>query len=668
MSARHRSFAIAALAILFAAGPSRALVPVPEADAYAIPLPFPRDFLLYRGQAASPAATEAAASFGQALGGEWAVHSWNRRSGTPHIILGSGADVAPALGDPSDAEAAARTVFQRNAAALGVDPARLRLDEVRSGAGKYAVHFQETYDGVDVIGGRVHATFMASGRLFVMGSDFYSIENLDVAPAISQVEAERIALDDLPQRERLVSPQAGEETKLFVLPYPTSDESFEPFLVWRVTVLTDGRSGVWKSFVDARTGVIVWRYNDVHYVNYTGITDGNVQPVTWCNGEQGQVLKYQAVVIPGVGSASSNGNGLWTIPNNDNTPRAANSSFFGPFVDVNRVTGGSDAVLSLTATPGVPLEFGWTDANSRQDERDVFNAISDIHDFFEIIDPGYSFSNARITANVGIADACNAFWNGSSINFFDAGVREDGTQCSNTGEIQSVVDHEFGHGVQNNLIGGQGSEGLGEGNADVLANLMTGESIIARGVKLNCAFGFRDSDNSFQYPEDLNGEEHHDGRIIAGVMWNTLENLQASLGSGPGLIEAASIWHFGRKLEQPTNQPDQCLSMFIADDDNGNIFDGTPHFDDLCSAVMAHDIDGDAFDCPESGSVWVDFANSGTENGSQQHPYNSVFQAQSASSPGYIMKARTGISTETGTLFKAGVIRALGGPVRVGGP
>jgi hypothetical protein len=166
----------------------------------------------------------------------------------------------------------------------------------------------------------------------------------------------------------------------------------------------------------------------------------------------------------------------------------------------------------------------------------------------------------------------------------------------------------------------------------------------------------------------MTGEVHDDGRIIAGVVWNARLNLQASLGSAAGEAHAAAIWHFGRKLERPTNQPDQCLSMFIADDDNGNVLDGTPNFDAICEAVLAHDSDGDAFDCPEAGSVWVDFANTGTENGSQAHPYNSLFQAQGAAPIGYIMKVRDGASSESGTLSKPGEIRAIGGVVRVGAP
>jgi Zn-dependent metalloprotease len=654
--------ALAALALCLFVGAARAFLPSAEHEAHEVPLPHQRGNLVYGGEAASLAGPQLSASIEQQIGGRWSVRSWNRRSGSPHYVLGSGADVATPFANGSDAESAAQSVVRQMASALRLDPDQLRVEAVTEGAGKYAVHLQQTYEGLDVIGGRAHTTFLNTGRVFVMGADFYPIQGLRVAPGISQAEAERIALDALPHPERSVSSMKGEETGLYVLPYPTSLDTFEPRLVWRVTVETAGRSGVFETYLDAGSGEILWRKNDVHYVNYTGVTEGGVQHGTLCNGEATQRLAYMKVSISGGGNTNSDVNGDWTVQNGDNTPRNATASFFGPFVDVNR-SGGGDASLTSLATPGVPLTFSWTDANCRQDERDVFDAVSDIHDFFESIDPGYSYANNRITANVGVSGTCNAFWNGT-INFYNAG---DG--CSNTGEIQGVVDHEYGHGVQDNLLGSQGDEGLGEGNGDVLANFLTDESIIARGFNAgNCVSGIRNSNNTLQYPENLTGEVHADGRIMAGVMWDARRNLEASLGPAEGELQAARIWHFGRKLERPFNQPDQCLSMFIADDDNGNVLDGTPNYDALCAAVRRHDTDADGFDCPEAGSIWVDFNYIGSEDGSESNPYNSAFEAQANAVPGYIMKVRSGASGETGTLWKPGIVRALGGLVRIGAP
>lgn len=660
-----RCIALATFSLGLVTRAANAFVPSPDQDALEIPLPFQQGNLVYGDAVAALAIPPVGASIETQIGGQWSVHSWNRQSGSPHYILGSGADVAPALANGSDAESAAHLVLGQLAPALNLDTDQLRVDEVTDGARKYSVHFQQTYEGLDVLGGRAHATFLNTGRVFAMGADFYRIGDVSITPGISRAEAEKMAIDDLPHQERAVSSEVGEETGLYVLPYPTSLESFEPRLVWKVTVVTDGRSGVFHTYLDAHTGEIMWRQNGVHYTDYVGTTEGGVEHTTYCNGEATQRMKYMEVSVEdGVGTTISDANGDWRVPNDDNITRAVSMRFYGPFVDVNRASGGEDPFWSAFATPGIPETLSWTDDNSRQDERDVFDSVVDIHDFFAFIDPAFSFPNTRVTANVGVTGTCNAFWNGSSINFYNAGGG-----CANTGEIQSVVHHEYGHGVQDHLVGGSGNEGIHEGNADILANFMTDEAIIGRGFNLNnCSGGIRTSDNNRQYPENLNGQVHNDGQIIAGVMWDVRQNLQTSLGGTNGELQAAILWHWGRRLERPTNQPDQCLSMFIADDDNGNVFDGTPNFDAICQAVLAHDTDGDAFDCPEAGSVWVDAANSGSENGTQEHPYNSIFQAQSAAPIGYIMKTRSGAYVEVGTLSKRGTIRAIGGVVRVGAP
>jgi hypothetical protein len=66
-------------------------------------------------------------------------------------------------------------------------------------------------------------------------------------------------------------------------------------------------------------------------------------------------------------------------------------------------------------------------------------------------------------------------------------------------------------------------------------------------------------------------------------------------GTEQGRIVAALDWHFGRVLEHPMTQPDQVFATFIADDDDGNLFNGTPNYDAFCDAAFNH-----GFDCPET--------------------------------------------------------------------
>lgn len=587
-----------ATACLGTFGTASAFAPEETSATFSVQLPFSDgEFLAYGAQAADFVPPHVERQLEANLGGNWTVYAWNRQSNSPHIVYGSGVDVAPPFTDDSSVESAARFVLEQNSTALHVNPENLRLDVVQGGMGKIAAHFIQTYEGLDVIGGRAHVTFTDQGRVFVMSSDYYGIEGLDVTPTLSVAQAENIAMSDLVSfSQRNISSRPDEASKLYVLPVPTAVDQVEFRLVYRVTVETDGRTGAWITDVDAKTGQILSRQNDVHFINYLGTTQGEVQNGTYCNGSAIVPLGWMNVVINPVGTATSNPAGAWTLTNGDSTPRNAVTRFYGPWIDVNRASSGNppDPQLTQLATPGVPLVVDWNDGNSRQDERDCFQAVSEIHDWFETIDPGYVYSNTRITCNVGVPGQCNAFWNGS-INFYNTGGG-----CYNTGEIEGVVDHEFGHGIQNNLVGSQGNEGLGEGNGDITLNFLIDESIIGRGFNIgNCTGGIRNSDNNLQYPEGKTGAIHHDGQIIAGVVWDVREILEQNLGAAAGKHRAGLLWHFGRKIERPRFQPDQVFSMYVADDDDGNLDNGTPNWTAICEGATRHDVDQDGFPCLE---------------------------------------------------------------------
>src|SRR4030095_7753491 len=65
--------------------------------------------------------------------------------------------------------------------------------------------------------------------------------------------------------------------------------------------------------------------------------------------------------------------------------------------------------------------------------------------------PANTWLQGQLTANMNIQDTCNAFWNGSTVNFF-----RSGGGCANTGEIAAVFLHDGGHGMDTNSVGSAG--------------------------------------------------------------------------------------------------------------------------------------------------------------------------------------------------------------------
>lgn len=568
-------------------GSAHAVVATHQNDQYEIRLPRYEQFY-YSSPTVAQARFATEETLRAELGGRWGVYEYNARAKSATAVIGSGYETGRSLGSAAEAEAVGREVLAQNAVSLGLDPANLRFNGDPRGAGKVGVHFQQTYHGIDVLGGRAHAVFMEqTGRVFVMGADYYNGISVDPEPTLSRYDAESIAQISAPF-DPAVDGLDG-ETQLYVLPVPTGPESVSHHLVWRVRVTTSNPLGIWVTDVDAHSGEIIQRLNDVHFIDFSGNTQADVQVNTYCDGETSEVASYMQVTVSGVGNTVSDANGNWTVAYGGSDNRTVTASLFGNYVNVN-VDGGGDASFAATATPGTPLTVEFNDGNSRQDERDVYEAVNDIHDFFENFDPGWSRTNTRITANVNVGQGslfCNAFYNGT-INFYPAGGG-----CANTGEIQGVVHHEYGHGVQATLIGGQGNEGLGEGNSDVLANLLTQESIIGRGFNNSCSAGIRDSQNNLIYPDDLNGQIHHDGQIIAGFHWDAMQIFQDLYGVEDGALQMANDWHFGRKVSRPTGQTAQVLATFVANDDDGNLANGTPHWDIYCEAATNH-----GFSCP----------------------------------------------------------------------
>ncbi len=573
---------LSTLAMLLAAVPVWAFNPADSFnDRYEVRLP------AFRGHDADDfaslnAGNVARQNLATRYGGAWTVNAWNAYTGTAHWAYGSAVKMAPSITTATQVEQLARRVVDENYDVLGAENEYLQLAATPRGMGKWAAHLQQYWNGHEVWEAKVRMVFHENGNLMLMGSDYHRNIDIDPRPSISAGTAAEYARQDLPfEAGRGDSYQV--DSDLLVLPVPTSETDVEYHLVYRVRVNTAEPLGEWVTHVDAHTGEVVWRYNDVHFA-FEGSATMDFQPHSYCEPNEIGPARYLNLSVSGAGSATTDIDGNWYIAGGGATGTVT-AGMNGSYVNVSNYNG-TNAGFSGVATAGVPFALHWDDTNSRQDERDVFEAMSRVHDFFEAFDPGFGYSNTPINAYINRTDGyCpgNAWWNGT-INFC-----AQGGGYGNTGEIQQVVEHEFGHGVQDYIIGSQGGEGLGEGNSDILGNLLTQESIIGLGFYLdNCTSGIRNADNTLQYPADLNGSVHHDGQIIAGFNWDAMELLQGAYGTETGTTMSAERWHFGRILLNPTNQQDQVTATFVADDDNGDLDDGTPNHVYFAEAAENH--------------------------------------------------------------------------------
>ena len=577
------------LLIVLATSVALAFNPVEESSQWEIPrLGAPTQMIWenYHVERVKGAALTPVEAFAARYGGDW-HYQVNRLTGLYHHVYGSGIDLGTQVATPEVAEALARSFIDENPALFGVSNEDLRVMSNASGLGKRSVIFQQTYGGLRVWGGRVHLVFTEQGRLFEFGSDAYPGINISTQPALKEDEALAIAKNDIGFKEER---DEVTYTELLILPVE-SGEVLDYRLAYRFDLNVVEPFGIWATYVDANTGEILWRENHIRFADYSGHSQGDVEWDSYCDGYTSDYpMINMRIDISGLGTTYTDSNGDFLISGGTGSLNIT-AEFRGPYVNVDRY-GGGDAVHSGTIEPGVPYTIDWNVSGSTDDERDVFAYVNKEHDWLKAMDPSFTDLDYEMTASIQRTDLyCpgNAWWDGSSINFCD-----EGSGYANTGRMGDVVYHEYGHGITDFLYGPNDPPGdLHEGNSDIVANYLTRESIIGLGFYLdNCTSGIRNSDNTLQYP--CTGEDHYCGQLIAGFHWDSWQELLNTYPQAYADSVAFYTWHYGRKLGLPQTQPDQVHWTFVADDDDGNLSNGTPHYDAFCTGATNHN-----FTCPE---------------------------------------------------------------------
>jgi subtilisin-like proprotein convertase family protein len=118
--------------------------------------------------------------------------------------------------------------------------------------------------------------------------------------------------------------------------------------------------------------------------------------------------------------------------------------------------------------------------------------------------PSNAWLNQKMTSNMNIVDVCNAFYSPSdgSINFF-----RSGGGCRNTGEIAAVFDHEWGHALDDNDSGGQLSSSS-EAYGDITGIYRLRSSCVGYGFfqTANRGCGMTADGTGFNQNESLTGQ------------------------------------------------------------------------------------------------------------------------------------------------------------------
>jgi len=348
-------------------------------------------------------------------------------------------------------------------------------------------------------------------------------------------------------------------------------------------------------FVDAATGVLLEARDGVHNIDVFGRVDGFGSPGNLpdmaSNPPTLLDVNNVRVAISGGNNAFTDADGFFNISHGGNSDVTISANFdTGQWANINNQASGGVLSESETATPGVEasMTFNQTPSQFETAQVNAFIHTGLIHNLIRDRS-SWTGMDFRMTTNVNIASSCNAYFDGSSINFF----RRAGS-CNNTA-YTTVVAHEYGHYVVARLNLSQGA--FGEGFGDVCGQMLYDTPIIGEFFFTNGGFIRNNETTNRTYP--CSGGVHACGQLLGGVWWDIRKNFGTTYGSAAGLAEAQQIfvdWMLVTTGGQGDNSahPGTAIEVLTIDDDDGNINNGTPNYDEICAAFGKHLID-----CPE---------------------------------------------------------------------
>ena len=386
--------------------------------------------------------------------------------------------------------------------------------------------------------------------------------------------------------ESRVGPFSGSTAELVVVP---DDDGLLNHLAFEVAAVSPAE-GPWTVYVDATDGSVLAARSERRTLQAT---------VAMSHHERHPASPFISSPAAHIGVTHADGfdhadeTGSFTDSHASTT---ASVTCEGEFSTVINRAGDDLATISGALVDGDTYLWGTDGQEHDQAQLDAYIFTAQARSFAQEITPGLAWVDEPLTAYVNISDTCNAYYDGT-INFY-----RSGGGCNNSAMIADVVFHEYGHGLHIHSLPGGWNDywwDTGEAFADATSFLITGSSLLAPHFYEDGS-GIRDVEPDLVYPEDLTGECHADGLILGGALWDLRALLVEELGEDDGLARMNHL--FAQMLQTTSAMTTAYEAALMADDDNGDLADGTPHFCVINEAFAGH-----GFAENESASFAVSF-------------------------------------------------------------
>jgi len=232
--------------------------------------------------------------FTDRTGQGWLVR-WNPITGTPHLITGRALALPGAKPlTKENIEVVCLDFVATNANLFKVKPSQLRLANKVKAGGRWFVTFQQTHEGLPVLGGQLTTSFTKDERLITLTSDIYPDIAAETKPTIDKKLAVRIALDNCGG-----APDSQiSDVQLCIVPLRQPD-GFNYILCWKLYVFQPTAHKKWQYLVDAATGKIISKLNVLVYQSATGTVQGEYKPEFASDSAQVAAFPYEDVSAEG---------------------------------------------------------------------------------------------------------------------------------------------------------------------------------------------------------------------------------------------------------------------------------------------------------------------------------------------------------------------------------
>jgi hypothetical protein len=514
---------------------------------------------------------------GEGIGWEGVFES-NR--GLVHRGYGPPVDLGVGLmSGPLDVERACRAFVSGHPGLFGVPEEKLRLSYARRFGRIWYVCFEQVQGGYPVLAGRILMRVRDDGKLFLFGDESFPNVRPEEPATLSQDEAllraVRVASFDVKSDTHVGS-------RLVILPVDRRERpGFE--LCWEVRLRTRGSLGNWYVYVDAHDGTLVSSSNRLWKYTIRGTVTGEVLPQFFDDPRLVEPFPHETVKVIPRDSTNTNSRGNYSIGVDSARTYTVLSRLYGDYVRVVN-DDGPEAVITGGATPSEPHSWTWrAPEDGLAEEMNAYYHINRAHDWIK----GRPFNFDRVDYMMNVTVRWGNGVNGAFFDGYDMYLGEGDSLPSGMRSLalfSDVIYHEYAHAITSRVYsvsGGNEFWAMMEGFSDYVAATLNDDPLIGNGgLYLNRPY-LRTLHNDLVHPDDFGVSAHHDGQIVAGAIWD-LRNLE-----GAGLVD--SLWFYAIQGEPLTFQ-DLLIEFLVADDDNGNISDGTPHDCSIYHAFGRHGI------------------------------------------------------------------------------